>query len=87
MMLLASDYDQSKWLKPTDVDRERKFKIRAVTPEEFNDGKGGKDRKLVTWFTNSEKGLPLNKTTSALCKALSAITALVGLLRSSRSIR
>src|ERR1043166_2481713 len=60
--MLLSDYDKSKYWKAPDLDRERKFKIKAVTEEELNDGKGNKDRKVVLWFTNSEKGLPLNKT-------------------------
>ena len=61
-MLLASDYDKSKYLKGTDLDRERKFRIKVVTPEELADGAGKKEKKLVVWFTNDERGLVLNKT-------------------------
>ena len=61
-MLLASDYDKSKYLKATDLDREKKFRIKSVTAEELSDGKGNKETKLVVWFTNDERGLVLNKT-------------------------
>ena len=30
-MLLASDYDKSKYFKGTDLDREKKFRIKDVT--------------------------------------------------------
>ena len=30
-MLLASDYDKSKYFKGTDLDREKKFRIKTVT--------------------------------------------------------
>jgi hypothetical protein len=61
-MLLASDYDKSKYLKATDLEREKKYRIKAVTPEELKDNTGKTDKKLVLWFTNSEQGLVLNKT-------------------------
>ena len=60
-MLLASDYDKSKYLKATDLDRERKFRIKSVTADELGVGKD-KETKLVVWFTNDERGLVLNKT-------------------------
>ena len=43
-MLLASDYDKSKYFKATDLDREKKFRIKNVTEEELNDGKGKQRR-------------------------------------------
>ena len=43
-MLLASDYDKSKYLKATDLDREKKFRIKSVTSEELGDGKDKKKR-------------------------------------------
>ena len=61
-MLLASDYDKSRYFKGTDLDREKKFRIKTVTEDELTDGKGKKEKKLVVWFTNDERGLVLNKT-------------------------
>jgi hypothetical protein len=60
-MLLASDYDKSKYLKAADLDHEKKFRIKKVTEEELGVGKD-KEVKLVVWFTNEERGLVLNKT-------------------------
>ena len=61
-MLLASDYDKSKYFKATDLDREKKFRIKTVTSDELTDSTGKKEKKLIVWFTNDERGLPLNKT-------------------------
>jgi hypothetical protein len=61
-MLLASDYDKSKYLKATDLEREKKFRIKTVTEEEFEQDNKKKEKKLVVWFTNDERGLVLNKT-------------------------
>jgi hypothetical protein len=61
MVLLASAYDQSRFLKAEDLPAEKKFRIKAVTEEEVGVGKD-KERKLVVWFTNDEHGLVLNKT-------------------------
>jgi hypothetical protein len=60
MVLLASAYDQSRFLKAADLDRERKFKVKGVTEESV--GAEQKEKKLVVWFTNDERGLVLNKT-------------------------
>ena len=60
-MLLASDYDRSKFLKASDLDREKKYRIKSVTAEELGIGKD-KETKLVVWFTNDARGLVLNKT-------------------------
>ena len=60
-MLLASDYDKTKYLKAVDLEREKKFRIKAVTAEELGIGKD-KETKLVVWFTNDDRGLALNKT-------------------------
>ena len=60
-MLLASDYDKSRFLKATDLDREKKFRIKTVTEEELGIGKD-KEKKLCVWFTNDERALVLNKT-------------------------
>src|SRR5262245_59950852 len=58
MVLLASSYDKSRFRKSEDLDRERKFRIKDCTEEEIGD----KEKKLVVWFTNDERGLILNKT-------------------------
>src|SRR5262245_65856984 len=60
MVLLASNYDQTKFLKAADLPTERKFRIKDVTEEEVGVGKD-KERKLVVWFTNDNRGLVLNR--------------------------
>jgi hypothetical protein len=61
MPLLASTYDQSKYLKAQDLTAERKFRIKNVTEELIGAG-NDKEKKLVVWFTNDERGLVLNRT-------------------------
>jgi hypothetical protein len=61
-MLLASDYDKSKYFRGPDLDREKKFRIKETTEEELTDRKTGvKEKKLVVSFTNDNRGLVLNK--------------------------
>jgi hypothetical protein len=60
MTLLASEYDKSRFLKSDDLDHEKKFRIKGVTEEEFEQDRR-KEKKLVVWFTNDERGLVLNK--------------------------
>ena len=60
MVLLASSYDQARFLKAADLEREKKFRIKTVTEELV--GVEQKEKKLVVWFTNDERGLVLNKT-------------------------
>ena len=36
MMLLASDYDKSKYLKATDLEREKKFRIKKVLAKRYS---------------------------------------------------
>jgi hypothetical protein len=62
MVLLASEYDKSKYLKAEDVPREKKFRIKSVTVEELTAKSGSKEKKLVVWLTNDPRGLVLNKT-------------------------
>jgi hypothetical protein len=63
MELLSSAYDRSKYLRAEDLERDRKFRIKAVTEEVFEkDGK--REKKPVLWFTNDDRGLVLNKTTN-----------------------
>jgi hypothetical protein len=57
MVLLASNYDQSRFLKAADLAGEKKFRIKEVTEEEV-----GGAKKLVVWFTNDKRGLVLNIT-------------------------
>src|SRR5262245_41028165 len=59
-MLLASNYDQSRFFKAEDLPTKKKFRIKAVTEEEVGVGKD-KERKLVVWFTNDKRGLVLNR--------------------------
>jgi hypothetical protein len=61
MVLLASNYDKSKYLRAEDLEREKKFRIKAVTEEEVGEGRD-KEKKLTVWFTNDERGLVLNRT-------------------------
>jgi hypothetical protein len=60
MVLLASSYDQSRFLNAADLQREKKFRIKNVTEESF--GTEQKEMKLVVWFSNDKRGLVLNKT-------------------------
>jgi hypothetical protein len=60
VVLLASNYDQSKWFKAADLQNEKKLRIKSATEELI--GVGADQKKMLTiWFTNSEKGLPLNR--------------------------
>lgn len=61
MVLLASSYDQSRFLKAADLEREKKYRIKGVTEESVGT-EAEKEKKLVVWFTNDERGLVLNKT-------------------------
>ena len=60
-MVLASDYDKSKYLCAEDLKSEKKFRIKVVTVEPVGTG-SEKEEKLVVWFTNDKRGLVLNKT-------------------------
>ena len=60
MVLLASDYDQSRFFKAEDLTTEKRFKIKTVTEEEVGIGKD-REKKLVVWFTNDPRGLVLNR--------------------------
>jgi hypothetical protein len=58
--LLSSEFDRSKYLKADDLKTEKKFRIKEATKELL--GTVQKEKKLVVWFTNDERGLVLNKT-------------------------
>jgi hypothetical protein len=59
MVLLASSYDQSRFFKAADLEREKKCRIKSVTEEPVGPEQ---EKKLVVWYTNDERGLVLNKT-------------------------
>jgi hypothetical protein len=65
MVLLASSYDKSRFLKADDFDGERKFRIKDVTEETVG---ADKEKKLVAWFTNDDRGLVLNKTNNRILR-------------------
>jgi hypothetical protein len=58
MVLLASAFDQSKFMNAGDFVSEKALRIKAVTVENLPRG----EQKPVLWFTNHQKGLILNKT-------------------------
>ena len=60
MVLLASTYDQSKFLRAEDLAQDKVLRIKSVTEELV--GQGAQQKKLVVWFTNDPKGLVLNRT-------------------------
>src|SRR5262245_6968903 len=61
MVLLASNYDQTRFLKAADMPQAKKLRIKDVTEEEIGVGKE-KEKKLCVWFTNDQRGLVLNRT-------------------------
>ena len=65
MVLLASDYDKSRFLKAEDFDREKKFRVKVVTEEEVGEKK---EKKLVVWFTNDQRGLVLNRVNNRVLR-------------------
>jgi hypothetical protein len=68
MVLLASDFDQSRFLKAEDIKGERKFRIKDVTVETVGEG-ADKKQKLIAWFTNDKRGLVINKTNNRVLRA------------------
>lgn len=67
MALLASSYDQSRFLKADDLTAEKKFRIKNVTEEMVGADKD-REQKLVVWFTNDSRGLVLNKTNNRVIR-------------------
>jgi hypothetical protein len=59
--LLASSFDQSKYLRAEDLTQEKLLRIESVSVELVGRGPN-QEQKPVLWFTNHVKGLPLNKT-------------------------
>jgi hypothetical protein len=65
-MVLASSYDQSRFLKAADLDGgEKKVRIKSVTEEKVGPDK---DQKLVVWFTNDKRGFILNQTNNRILR-------------------
>ena len=67
MVLLASSFDQSRFLKADDIKGEKKFRIKDVTVETVGDG-ADKTQKLIAWFTNDKRGLVINKTNNRVLR-------------------
>jgi hypothetical protein len=61
MVLLASSYDESRFFRAEDLEEEKLFKIKGATEEKVGQG-ADQSPKLVVWFSNSKKGLALNRT-------------------------
>ena len=61
MVLLASNFDKSKYLKAADLNKEKKFRIKSATDEVVGMG-DDKEHKLILWFTNDDRGLVMNRT-------------------------
>jgi hypothetical protein len=65
-MVLASSYDQARFLKAADLDGgEKKVRIKCVTEEKVGPDK---DQKLVVWFTNDKRGFVLNQTNNRILR-------------------
>jgi hypothetical protein len=60
MVILASTYDKSRFLRADELSGEKKLRIKSVTEETVGAG-AERETKLVVWFTNTERGLVLNR--------------------------
>jgi hypothetical protein len=61
MVLLASSFDKSAYLRAEDLPTPKKFRIKDATAETIKSERGDEEQ-LVVWFTNDKRGLILNKT-------------------------
>jgi hypothetical protein len=68
MALLASMYDQSRFFKAADLQKQKRLKIKNVTEEMVGQG-AEQSKKLVVWFTNDEHGLVLNRVNNRTIRA------------------
>ena len=66
MVLLASNYDQSRFFRAEDPKQEKVLAIKSVTEELVG---ADQQKKLVVWFTNDPKGLVLNRTNNRTIRA------------------
>ena len=77
MVLLASDFDKSRYFKAADIEGEKRLRIKGVTAEDVGTG-ADKENKLVVWFTNDERRLPVMVKTHfakfSLTLALQSVT-------------
>jgi hypothetical protein len=64
MVILASEFDKSKYLRAEDLKADKKLRIEKVTVEVMAD----KKQKLTVWFTNDLRGLVLNKTNNRVLR-------------------
>jgi hypothetical protein len=65
-MVLASTYDQARFLKAADLDGgEKRVRIKSVTEEKVGPDK---DQKLVVWFTTDKRGFVLNQTNNRVLR-------------------
>ena len=69
MVLLASAFDQSKYLSAADLSQEMKLRIKTVTVETVRGQGSAQEQKPIVWFTNHKKGLVLNKTNNRTLRA------------------
>jgi len=67
MVLLASEFDKSKYLRAEDLKADKKLRIEKVTVEVIGNG-ADKEQKLTVWFTNDPRGLVLNKTNNRVLR-------------------
>jgi hypothetical protein len=67
MVLLASEFDKSKYLRAEDLKADKKLRIKDVTVEVIGNG-ADKEQKLTVWFTNDPRGLVLNKTNNRVLR-------------------
>ncbi len=59
-MVLASNYDQARFLKADDLGgSQKKVRIKGISEEPVGPTK---ETKLIVWFTNDRRGLVLNQT-------------------------
>jgi len=56
MVLLASAFDQSKYMNANSFTAEKALRIKSVTAETVRRN-NAQEQCLVVWFTNHEKGL------------------------------
>ena len=68
MVLLASNYDQSRYFKAEDVTTEKRLRIKNASEELIGIG-AEKEKKLVVWFTNDQRGLVLNRTNNRILRS------------------
>jgi hypothetical protein len=67
MVLFASEFDKSKYLRAEDLKADKKLRIEKVTVEVIGNG-ADKEQKLTVWFTNDPRGLVLNKTNNRVLR-------------------